>query len=188
MNKKSIPQRSGRLLAIEDRGSHVLCLCDCNTERLVLRHNFRAGISRSCGCLRRDTLRANPPRGSKMLHKHPLYGVWGSIKRRCYSESCRDYARYGGRGIVMSDDWRVSFEAFLADMGDRPGGAQIDRIDNSGPYSKENCRWSSPRENSNNRRNTIVVDGEPLAMMARRLGVPYATALWRHHHGRAIGG
>lgn len=88
----------------------------------------------------------------------------------------------------MSDAWRDSFETFAADMGDRPEGAQIDRINNDGPYSKENCRWSSPRENSNNRRNTIIVDGEPLAMLARRLGVPHPTALWRYHRGQPIGG
>jgi hypothetical protein len=123
-----------------------------------------------------------------MLHKHPLYRLWSSIKQRCHTESSRDYPRYGGRGIVMSAEWKASFEQFAADMGERPDGFQIDRIDNDGPYSKANCRWASPRENSNNRRNTIMVDGEPLAIVARRLGVPHPTALWRHHRGRPISG
>lgn len=79
---------------------------------------------------------------------------------RCYRQDRPDYARYGGRGVTVCDEWRGSFEAFLADMGFRPEGLQIDRIDTTKGYSRDNCRWVTSKQNNRNRRCTAIVNFE----------------------------
>lgn len=78
-----------------------------------------------------------------------IYRTWASMKERCNNPNYQYYHRYGGRGIIVCDQWNV-FENFYKDMGDKPEGLQLDRIDNDGNYCKENCKWSTPKENSNN--------------------------------------
>jgi hypothetical protein len=80
------------------------------------------------------------------------YTVWAQAKHRCTNPKVRNYADYGGRGIRMCAEWSDSFEAFMRDMGPRPEGGSIDRIDNDQGYFKANCRWSTPKEQANNRR------------------------------------
>lgn len=99
-------------------------------------------------------------------------------------------SRYGGRGITIDPRWE-SFENFLADMGERPEGASLDRIDNDGPYSANNCRWSTPEEQANNRRNTRHITfgdkTQTLARWARETGTPYSTLYNRiFRHGWSI--
>lgn len=102
------------------------------------------------------------------------YNAWSSMKRRCYDPKVANYKHYGGRGITYNPAWE-KFEVFLADMGEAPEGAQLDRIDNAGPYCKENCRWATPTQNSNNKRNNVrlTFQGETLTQSewARRTGL-----------------
>lgn len=142
------------------------CLCDCGNATLAAGSQLRRGTKRSCGCLAkewaskmggdRSYLEARIP----VRHGHkraggvsPEYRTWLGMKRRCYSPKCKDYQNWGGRGIRVCDRWNASFEAFLHDMGPKPAGGSIDRIDPSKDYSPENCRWvPQSKQGAENRR------------------------------------
>lgn len=133
--------------------SQYLCHCTCGTERVVLHESLVRGKSQSCGCLAQETLIA-----CRLTHNlsHTLeYHIWLAIRKRCKNASQSGYKDYGGRGIYVCERWEASFEGFIADMGFKPEtNSQIDRIDNDGPYSPENCRWVSQKVNSRNKRTT----------------------------------
>jgi hypothetical protein len=155
-----------------------LCRCDCGTERIIPSSALRGGKSKSCGCIGRE-------KTSERSFKHgynqssPTYNSWKGARQRCFDERTKDYPRYGGRGITFDPRWN-DFRAFLRDMGECPPGYTLDRIDNDGPYSPENCRWSTPTEQQRKRAATkltkvlaemIRADDRPQALIAAEYGV-----------------
>lgn len=110
----------------------------------------------------------------------PTYKSWSNMKYRCDNPSCKDYPNYGGRGITYDPAW-ASYETFRKDMGTRPEGASLDRIDNSKSYSKENCRWSDSLTQNNNRRERLLgvkrgdnTSGTPGVYYDKRRGTWYS--------------
>lgn len=155
-------QRYERLVVIREAGRHAtsgaityLCQCDCGTETVVAGIGLKHGTTQSCGCLRTERARkALRERG----HGHTIGGPsptwisWSSMRQRCYLKTMKCYPRYGGKGITVCDRWRDSFENFLADMGQRPEGMTLDRIDPDGNYEPDNCRWATNEVQRENRR------------------------------------
>jgi hypothetical protein len=117
------------------------------------------------------------------LWNTPMYRRWYNIKSRCENPKNEKYRLYGERGITLCARWKV-FENFLSDMGHPPSPSHtIDRIDVNGPYSPENCRWATPREQSNNKRGNVLVRGQTLAEHARELGITPEALRYRRSKG-----
>jgi hypothetical protein len=154
------------------------CLCSCGLAKTITLHNLRNGVTKSCGCLLYETRVKNGQR--KYTHGHArqksrTYHTWLAMKLRCLNEKHLAYNRYGGRGIKICKEW-FSFENFLKDMGERPEGKSLDRIDNDGDYCKENCRWATAKEQANNRKQTKIfsLEGKEYSIpeMSKFLNVP----------------
>jgi hypothetical protein len=158
------------------------CVCDCGSIRIVFQCNLTSGKSNSCGCNRSKPGLANPS-ATHGLSNTPEYRIWTGMICRCENSNAAGYSHYGGRGITVCSRWRRSFLAFLSDMGTRPSDRHtIDRIDNEDSYSPHNCRWSTRRRQSNNRRNvhkiTYLGHTHSFAEWGRILGVDYKV-LWK---------
>lgn len=172
-------KRFGRLVVESHVGTrennHIvwLCRCDCGNEKRVTASNLTCGNAASCGCLQRET-RIRHGHGSR-THRTKTYRTWQSMIARCTNPRLSEWRYYGGRGITVCEHWRT-FENFLADMGEKPPGRSIDRINNDGNYEPGNCRWATKFEQSINTRRTKLTasKAEEIRRLRRETGMPYA--------------
>jgi hypothetical protein len=161
------------------RGQVVwMCKCRCGNSALVPSYKLTSAHTKSCGCYRSDLATAkNTTHGD---YRSPEHRSWQSMKSRCLNPKSTQYKWYGGRGISVCDKW-LTYEGFLADMGRKPAGYELDRIDNNGHYEPANCRWASHRDQSRNKSDNVMITwrGQTRCMSdwAESLGVDNA-ALW----------
>lgn len=172
----------------DDKNMMVRVRCDCGTEKIIKLASLRLD-TKSCGCKKSDLLlKVHRKHGHASGDKYSsTYQRWQGMKQRCLNQNSLEFHRYGDRGIKICDRWLHSFENFLADMGNAPDGAYIDRINNDGNYEPSNCRWVSSKESASNRSTNrrIMLDGLFLTVTqhAERIGVSPACITAREKAG-----
>jgi|SRR5580692_10482292 hypothetical protein len=153
--------RFGRLIAVEWRGRDArgqslwLCRCDCGSEKIQRGGDLNYG-RQSCGCIRREKLIAQTTVHGQS--KTPTWQSWKGMLERCYNPRSASYKWYGGRGVGIDDPRWFSFPAFAEDMGEKPPGTSLDRRNNDLGYCKANCRWATPKQQTDNRRQRPIKD------------------------------
>lgn len=158
----------------------VNCLCDCGKEHTVDFQSIKLGRSKSCGCYNIEVASNKFTHGeTKNNIKSPEYQTWSRMKKRCYNSNDKDYHHYGGRGILMNENWKSSFSSFLEDMGRMPdNGYSIERIDCNKGYTKENCKWIPVKDQPKNTRLTKQITYQDktqcLADWCRELNLKYS--------------
>ena len=142
----------GRLMVVDRAensrhgGARWRCKCSCGNFHTVSSAALTAGKSKSCGCLKKESPYKHGMCGTR------TYNSWNGMKRRCYEPGNNRYKHYGGRGISVCIRWVDSFDNFYLDMGERPEGKTLDRINSNKNYYKGNCRWATSVEQARNKR------------------------------------
>lgn len=155
------------------------CRCKCGNTTFVLKSHLKNGDTVSCGCYRRNRMKKDKHTihgicidGNQNANR--IYHIWNGMLSRCYNQKSHDWERYGGKGITICTEWKNDFPCFYkwAMANGYKSNLSIDRKDNSKGYSPNNCRWSTSKEQANNRSNNILfeVKGEivTLAQLAER--------------------
>lgn len=150
-----------------DTNAKWLCRCDCGNPVVAYGQDLSRGKVKSCGCLNAERIRQHGWSHS------PEYAVWQAMLQRCENPKAQSYSNYGGRGILVCAEWH-KFQAFIDDMGSRPKGWSLERIDNDGSYCKANCQWALAKQQNNNTRRNRVVEFN---------GVTMTLAQWADHLG-----
>ena len=156
-----INRKFGKLTEISFAGNKNgerawICLCDCgNITKAIRGSDLRNGSTKSCGCLKKE----NSTRRTHGLGKSKLYDVWKTMRRRCNSPTSHRYEHYGRRGIKVCDEWNdyAAFHKWAYENGYHEG-LTIDRVDVNGDYKPDNCRWTTMKVQSNNKRNSKIVE------------------------------
>jgi hypothetical protein len=186
-------KRFGRFIAIcptksSSQGRYWLCKCDCGIQKEVQAKCLIAGAIQSCGCLFRENVKTySRTHGQSGTSTH---NIWMNMIWRCTNQNAPRFADYGGRGITVCKRW-MNFKLFVEDMGHRPAGMSLDRINNNGNYEPSNCRWASRVAQANNAPSNkkIHFRGETFgeAEWARRIGIKRTTLQYRLRSGWTVG-
>ena len=191
-------KKFNRLTVLEELPDYkVRCECDCGKTVEVNRYKVIKGLTQSCGCQRAEKSRERAINrntthgdGAPSGERVPEYRAWEAMKYRCLNSNAAAYPDYGGRGITVCERW-MSYENFLADMGRKPSpDHQLDRIDNDGPYSPENCRWATREQQQRNTRYNVKFTyygkTKTLAEWAKQYGLVYQTLDGRLKRGWSL--
>lgn len=190
-------QTFGRLTVLEytrsvNASAWWKCLCACGKEVEIEGYAMRSGHTQSCGCLHSEQLarRNSSHKQATRKKRHPLYSIWKAMKKRCYNSHGEHWKSYGGKGVTVCERWKHSFPNFLADMGERPDGFSLDRIDNGGDYTPDNCRWATWTQQANNRSSNRILEFNGISQnvnaWAISLGVPSQRLRDRLHSGWTV--
>ena len=182
-----VGKKFNKLLVLRDSGIRgarnrikYVCLCDCGNESIVFGEPLRREHTKSCGCDKSIKMTKHG------MHGTPTYRSWDKMIQRCTNPNNEAYRYYGGRGIGVCDDW-LDFSKFFMDMGVRPKGTTIERLDSNSWYCKENCKWATTTEQMNNTSRNIIVSissrlitVKELAQLTGRTYNNVNNILWKH--------
>ena len=191
-NKNLINQKFGKLTVIDFSSKitknkktrkYWLCKCECGNYKVIEQDHLISGHTRSCGCFKKETI-------SNRFYKHGLtdtrlFRIWTNVKTRCYNKKSKFYKNYGGRGIVICNEWKNNFNSFYnwAMSNGYQDDLTIDRIDVNENYEPSNCRWVDIKTQQRNRGNNYLIkyNGEEhcVTEWGRILGINYGTILYR---------
>lgn len=188
-----IGKRFGKLTVLEEcnerqnRAKVYRCVCDCGNYTNVVGYSLRSGRTKSCGCLNHKSRK-----GLNITHGKTgtrLYNIFKNMKTRCYNKHFSKYKHYGGRGIVICDEWLNDFMSFY-DWSMTNGYADnltIDRIDCNGNYEPNNCRWVDMKQQLNNKSDNVLLTykekTQTISKWADELNMCYSTIQSRHYRG-----
>lgn len=183
--------------------SRVLCYNEGEIIAQAMRQTslsmaeFVTGLKENKPDMAKPNIRVSRKQNSQYKHGHrtsaytsPTWISWRAMVERCTNPNASDYHNYGGRGIKVCDRWKGSFESFLEDMGERPKGKTLDRKEVNGNYTPENCKWSTTKEQSRNRRTTVLITldnrTQTLGEWAKETGISRHTIQWRLKNGWSV--
>lgn len=182
-------EKYGRLVVVEraanaknpkDTNARWLCICECGKSSVAYGGDLKHGKVVSCGCWNTEK------RITHGMSRTHVNSVWRSMLDRCRNPKNRAYVNYGGRGIQVCDEWS-DFAVFNKDMGNRPAGYQIDRINNDGNYEPGNCRWVTAKQQQNNKRETRMLEfkgkTQSLGDWSAETGIKWHTLRGRLRYG-----
>jgi len=196
--KDLLGERFGRLTVVgnpfkDERGRNIQyqCICDCGEKKTIVRSRLTRGETKSCGCFRKQATTERVVKyGEHGAKNTRIYSIWNSMIGRCYSKKHSSYERYGGRGIAVCQQWKNDFLAFKnwAENNGYDESLSIDRINVNGNYEPSNCKWSDNEEQSQNRRNTIIVtiqgvEYKSLSLVARTFNISRHVLQYRYDAG-----
>ena len=187
-------QKFNMLLAIKRvknekaTGAKWQFLCDCGNLKEMMGQPVRLGLVKSCGCATKEYISKSSIKHGEISHH--LYSIWKGIMQRCYKKNNKDYLNYGGRGIKVCDDWKISPSKIEKDLGVRPKNNTLERINVNGNYEPSNCKWATLLEQGANKRNNIkfCINGENLhfSEICRRYNIKESTLRNRLNLGMSI--
>lgn len=171
-----------------------LCQCSCGAQKEIAGNSLRLGRTKSCGCLAVEKATARCI--SRTTHGHtcgpvmtPTYRAWATMIQRCTNPNVPKYQRYGARGISVCSRW-FDFANFLADMGQKPKGLTLGRINNDGHYEPSNCEWQTPKQQANNKSNNQIIafrgQVKTMSQWADYAGIRFTTLRMRLHRGWSV--